>query len=67
MFGGPKNRMRPRGANDAAAEAFCMQAGNLAARYGVHLALEANPPMYTNYLLSLIHICWPHSNLFPRF
>ena len=27
-----------------------MQAGNLAARYGVHLALEANPPMYTNYL-----------------
>ena len=29
---------------------FFMQAGNLAARYGVHLALEANPPMYTNYL-----------------
>ena len=42
--------MRPLGANDAAAEAFFMQAGNLAARYGVHLALEANPPMYTNYL-----------------
>ena len=31
-------------------KAFFMQAGNLAARYGVHLALEANPPMYTNYL-----------------
>ena len=42
--------MRPLGGNDAAAEAFFMQAGNLAARYGVHLALEANPPMYTNYL-----------------
>ena len=39
VFGCPKNRMRPLGANDAAAEAFFMQAGNLAARYGVHLAL----------------------------
>ena len=36
--------------SDAAAEAFFMQAGNLAARYGVRLAIEANPPMYTNYL-----------------
>ena len=27
-----------------------MQAGNLAARYGVRLAIEANPPVYTNYL-----------------
>ena len=27
-----------------------MQAGNLAARYGVHLGAGANPPMYTNYL-----------------
>ena len=50
VFGCPKNRMRPLGANEAAAEAFFMQAGSLAARYGVHLALEANPPMYTNYL-----------------
>ena len=31
-------------------QAFFMQAGNLAARYGVRLAIEANPPMYTNYL-----------------
>ena len=31
VFGCPKNRMRPLGANDAAAEAFFMQAGNLAA------------------------------------
>ena len=50
VFGCPKNRMRPLGGSDATAEAFFMQAGNLAARYGVHLALEANPPMYTNYL-----------------
>ncbi|MCO7108806.1 sugar phosphate isomerase/epimerase [Gemmiger formicilis] len=46
----PEEPYAPAGANDAAAEAFFMQAGNLAARYGVHLALEANPPMYTNYL-----------------
>ena len=64
VFGCPKNRMRPLGANDAAAEAFFMQAGNLAARYGVHLALEANPPMYTNYLngtadVSHVHISEP--------
>ena len=43
-------RMRALGDSDAAAEAFFMQAGNLAARYGVRLAIEANPPMYTNYL-----------------
>ena len=59
VFGCPKNRMRPLGANDAAAEAFFMQAGNLAARYGVHLALEANPPMYTNYLSGwTTPACW---------
>ena len=46
-----QNRMRAAlGDSDAAAEAFFMQAGNLAARYGVRLAIEANPPMYTNYL-----------------
>ena len=50
VFGCPKNRMRALGDSDAAAEAFFMQAGNLAARYGVRLAIEANPPMYTNYL-----------------
>ena len=38
------------GADDALAESFFMQAGNLAARYGVRLAIEANPPVYTNYL-----------------
>lgn len=50
VFGCPKNRMRPLGAGEADAEAFFMQAGNLAVRYGVRLAIEANPPMYTNYL-----------------
>lgn len=50
VFGCPKNRMRPLGADDAVPEAFFIQAGNLAARYGVRLAIEANPPVYTNYL-----------------
>ena len=46
VFGCPKNRMRALGDSDAAAEAFFMQAGNLAARYGVRLAIEADPPTY---------------------
>ena len=50
VFGCPKNRTRPEGSTDAQAESFFMQAGNLAARYGVRLAIEANPPVYTNYL-----------------
>ena len=64
VFGCPKNRMRPLGANDAAAEAFFMQAGNLAARYGVHLALEANPPMYTLGCRSIwtCPLCWRREN-----
>ena len=57
VFGCPKNRMRPLGGSDATAEAFFVQAGNLAARYGVHLALEANPPMYTNYLNNTADLC----------
>ena len=50
VFGCPKNRMRPLGADETAAEAFFRQAGSLAARYGVRLAIEANAPVYTNYL-----------------
>ncbi|HIZ48165.1 MAG TPA: sugar phosphate isomerase/epimerase [Candidatus Gemmiger excrementavium] len=50
VFGCPKNRMRPAGADDTLAEMFFVQAGNLAARYNVSLALEANAPVYTNYL-----------------
>ena len=53
VFGCPKNRMRPLGGNDAAAEAFFMQAGNLAARYGVHLALD-NPGLSVNFDLSTV-------------
>lgn len=50
VFGCPKNRRRPEGADLAAAEAFFDKAGRLAMRYGVRLALEANSPRYTNYL-----------------
>ena len=50
VFGCPKNRMRPLGADETEAEAFFRQAGSLAARYGVRLAIEANAPVYTNYL-----------------
>ena len=50
VFGCPKNRRRPEGADPAAAEAFFDKAGRLAMRYGVRLALEANSPRYTNYL-----------------
>lgn len=50
VFGCPKNRHRPEGADPAAAEAFFDKAGRLAMRYGVRLALEANSPRYTNYL-----------------
>lgn len=50
VFGCPKNRMRPQEADDTLPEVFFVQAGNLAARYGVRLALEANAPVYTNYL-----------------
>ena len=59
VFGCPKNRMRPLGADHArldpphtAAEgdAFFAKAGALASHYDVVLAIEANPPVYTNYL-----------------
>lgn len=50
VFGCPKNRRRPEGADPAAAEAFFDKAGRLAQRYGVRLAIEANSPRYTNYL-----------------
>lgn len=50
VFGCPRNRMLPQGADPAAGESFFAKAGALAARYGVYLALEANAPRYTNYL-----------------
>ncbi len=50
VFGCPKNRNLPEGTDPAAGDAFFDRAGTLAARYGVRLAVEANPPIYTNYL-----------------
>ena len=50
VFGCPKNRMLPEGADPAAADGFILRAGDLAAQYGVRLAIEANPPVYTNFL-----------------
>ena len=50
VFGCPKNRTLAPGDDPAAGDRFFVQAGNLAARYGVVLAIEANPPVYTNYL-----------------
>ena len=50
VFGCPKNRTLTAGDDPAAGDRFFRQAGSLAARYGVVLAVEANPPVYTNYL-----------------
>lgn len=50
VFGCPKNRMLPAGTDPQAADAFFDKAGTLAARHGVRLAIEANPPIYTNFL-----------------
>lgn len=50
VFGCPKNRFLPEGADPAAADSFFDRAGRLAERYGVRLAIEANPPIYTNFL-----------------
>lgn len=50
VFGCPKNRMLPEGHTPAEADEFFSRAGTLAARHGVRLAIEANPPVYTNFL-----------------
>ena len=50
VFGCPKNRALPDGADPARADLFFDKAGRLAERYGVRLALEANAPVYTNFL-----------------
>lgn len=50
VFGCPKNRALPQGTSPRAADVFFDRAGTLAARYGVRLAIEANPPVYTNFL-----------------
>ena len=43
VFGCPKNRMRPLGANDAAAEAFFMQAGKKSGFHPVVRVDKSNP------------------------
>lgn len=50
VFGCPKNRNLPVGADPTAADGFFDRAGTLAAERGVRLALEANGPEYTNFL-----------------
>lgn len=50
VFGCPRNRALPAGADPRAADSFFDRAGTLAARHGVRLAIEANPPVYTNFL-----------------
>ena len=50
VFGCPKNRMLPAGCSSQDADGFFYRAGTLAESYGVRLAIEANPPVYTNFL-----------------
>ena len=51
VFGCPKNRVRPDGAETADAEEFFSRIGADAYDHGCVIALEANPPLYgTNYL-----------------
>ncbi len=51
VFGCPKNRSVPEGGRPEDAAPFFRDAGRYAAKRGVVLALEANPPLYhTNFL-----------------
>ncbi len=51
VFGCPRNRNKPDGAAMDTALDFFARAGDAAARHGVWLALEPNPPIYnTNFL-----------------
>lgn len=51
VFGCPKNRNRPDGADEVVAVDFFRRAADAAASHGVTLALEPNPPIYnTNFL-----------------
>lgn len=50
VFGCPKNRMLNPPHTAGEADGFFARAGSLAERYGVVLAIEANPPIYTNFL-----------------
>ncbi len=51
VFGCPRQRNVPEGRSPEEAEAFFARLGLAAAKAGVRLAMEANPPIYnTNYL-----------------
>ncbi len=51
VFGCPRNRNMPDGADMAVAVDFFRRAGDAVAPYGVSLSLEPNPPIYnTNFL-----------------
>lgn len=51
VFGCPRNRHLPQEAGARArGEAFLDRLGGLACEFGVRLAIEANAPVYTNYL-----------------
>lgn len=50
VFGCPRNRRLEPPHTAAEGDAFLARAGTLAEHYGVVLAVEANPPVYTNYL-----------------
>lgn len=51
VFGCPKNRNLPKGADEKEALPFWKQIGEYAAKRGTAIAMEANPPIYgTNYI-----------------
>ena len=51
MFGCPRNRNKPEGADDRIAEEFFRAAADVCAAHNTVLALEPNPPIYnTNFL-----------------
>ena len=51
VFGCPRNRNKPDGADDAKGEAFFRAAADAVQKHGAVLALEPNPPIYnTNFL-----------------
>ena len=51
VFGCPRNRAKPDGADDSAAVTFFRQIGDYAAEKGTVIGMEANPPIYnTNYI-----------------
>ncbi len=51
VFGCPKNRNLPEGADESEALPFWKQIGEYAAKKGTVIAMEANPPIYgTNYI-----------------